>query len=218
MSEPVRIDDYLRPSESRLPIEFAEDIDFDPLAIHEIVEDVFGARRMSVTYGESNSGKTTLMLDLAFRMPSGLPWLGKRVEPSAVIYVAAESPNSVQAAQSSAHTVCALPKGKGITLCTGGTWCKSTRSRWSRPVSVRVASQRLPDQAQALNGLLRLVQRLKGLLQGSPRLLHTPARRLSRALPIPSILLQAHGRRRQVACQLAGRPGGWEKPRTRRAT
>jgi RecA-family ATPase len=36
------------------------------------------------------------MLDLALRMPTGLPWLGKRVEPSAVIYLAAESPNSVR--------------------------------------------------------------------------------------------------------------------------
>lgn len=55
-----------------VPIKFAEDIEFDPLAIHEIVKDVFGARRMSVTYGECNFGKTTLMLDLAFRMPSGV--------------------------------------------------------------------------------------------------------------------------------------------------
>ncbi len=79
-----------------LPIEWAEEIEFDPLGIQEIVEDVFGARRLSCTYGQSNSGKTTLMLDLALRMPAGLPWLGKRVEPGAVIWVAAESPNSVR--------------------------------------------------------------------------------------------------------------------------
>lgn len=79
-----------------LPLEWADDITFDPLGLEEIVEDVFGARRMSVTYGDSNAGKTTLMLDLAFRMPTGRTWLGKRVEPGAVIYVAAESPHSVR--------------------------------------------------------------------------------------------------------------------------
>ena len=82
--------------DERLPIEWASEIEFDPTGIQEIVEEVFGARRVSVTYGASNSGKTTLMLDLAFRMTAGLPWLGKRVEPGAVIWVAAESPNSVR--------------------------------------------------------------------------------------------------------------------------
>lgn len=94
MGEPVmRLEDYTQPT---LPIERADEIEFSETDLHEIVEDVFGARRMSVTYGESNSGKTTLMLDLALRMPTGREWLGKRVEPSAVIYIAAESPNSVR--------------------------------------------------------------------------------------------------------------------------
>ncbi len=77
------------------PLWWADGIVWDPLSTHEIVEDVFTAGAMSIVYGESNSGKTTLLLDLALRMPAGLPWLGKRVEPGAVIYVAAESPSSI---------------------------------------------------------------------------------------------------------------------------
>jgi hypothetical protein len=84
---------YQRPL---VPIEWANDIVFDAAGVREIVEDVLTAGGMSVVYGESNSGKTTLLLDLALRTPAGLPWLGKRVEAGAVIYVAAESPASVR--------------------------------------------------------------------------------------------------------------------------
>ena len=80
----------------KLPLVWAKDVVFDPHALPEIVEDVFIAGGMSVTYGETNSGKTTLMLDLALRMPTELPWLGKRVRRGAVVYVAAESPQSVR--------------------------------------------------------------------------------------------------------------------------
>lgn len=95
MIELARLEDYGGGGPS-IPLERADEIEFNPLDVHEIVEDMFGARRASVTYGDSGSGKTTLMLDLALRMPTGLPWLGKQVEPGAVIYLAAESPQSVR--------------------------------------------------------------------------------------------------------------------------
>lgn len=79
-----------------LPFRWAHQVIFDPTSAQEIVEDIFIAGGMSVTYGESNSGKTTLMADLAFRMPTGQPWLGKRTQRGGVVYVAAESPVSVE--------------------------------------------------------------------------------------------------------------------------
>lgn len=78
-----------------IPFKWASTITYDPQALREIVEDVLTAGGLSVVYGESNSGKTTIMLDLAFRMTGGQSWLGKRVPTGAVLYIAAEGPNSV---------------------------------------------------------------------------------------------------------------------------
>lgn len=44
----------------------------------------------SVTYGESGSGKSFLMLDIAFHIAAGRPWNGHKVKQGAVAYVAAE--------------------------------------------------------------------------------------------------------------------------------
>jgi putative DNA primase/helicase len=63
---------------------------YDPNDMREIVERTLTAGGMSVWYGEPNSGKTTLLLDLALRMPSGRPWLGRRVPRAAVIWIACE--------------------------------------------------------------------------------------------------------------------------------
>lgn len=79
-----------------IPFKWASEIDADLNDLKEIVEGVLTAGGMSVVYGESNSGKTTLILDLALRMPDGLPWLGKRLEPGAVIYVACEGSGSIK--------------------------------------------------------------------------------------------------------------------------
>jgi hypothetical protein len=79
-----------------IPFEWAFAIEDNVGELREIVEDCLTAGGASVVYGESNSGKTTLLLDLAFRMPDGLPWLGKRVEKGAVIYVACEGAGSVR--------------------------------------------------------------------------------------------------------------------------
>lgn len=45
---------------------------------------------MSVVFGESNCGKTFFVLDLSMHVAQGLAWRDRRVNQSAVIYVAAE--------------------------------------------------------------------------------------------------------------------------------
>jgi KaiC/GvpD/RAD55 family RecA-like ATPase len=45
---------------------------------------------MSVIYGESNSGKTFVALDMAFSVATGLPWNGKETKRGLIVYVAAE--------------------------------------------------------------------------------------------------------------------------------
>lgn len=55
-----------------------------------LVEDWLDQGAMSVLYGDSNSGKTFVMLDVAFHIASGRPWNGWGTKAGAVVYVAAE--------------------------------------------------------------------------------------------------------------------------------
>lgn len=60
-----------------------------------LVEDLLDQGVMSVLYGDSNSGKTFLALDLAHCVAMGRPWRGKRVRRGLVVYVAAEGGRSI---------------------------------------------------------------------------------------------------------------------------
>ena len=51
---------------------------------------------LGVSYGESGSGKTFVVLDRACHVAAGLLWRGMEVEQGVVIYIAAESPESVK--------------------------------------------------------------------------------------------------------------------------
>lgn len=62
----------------------------------ELVEGLLTADDGSVLYGDSNSGKTFLMIDIACAVARGVPWMGRRTEPGLVVYLAAESPASVR--------------------------------------------------------------------------------------------------------------------------
>lgn len=56
-----------------------------------LIEDLLDRQAMSVLYGESNSGKTFVMLDIAFAVASGRPWAeDQKTRQGAVVYVAAE--------------------------------------------------------------------------------------------------------------------------------
>lgn len=80
----------------QIPLLWANQIDANLSEIREIVEGVLTAGGMSMVFGDSNAGKTTLVLDLAFGMPEGLPWLGRRVEVGAVVYIACEGSASIK--------------------------------------------------------------------------------------------------------------------------
>ena len=61
-----------------------------------VIEGLIGGHGTTVVYGQSGSGKTFVMLDMAYRVSLGLPWCGRRTTQGVVIYVAAESPYSVR--------------------------------------------------------------------------------------------------------------------------
>lgn len=61
----------------------------------QLVEGTLTVGGMSVWYGASNSGKTYLALHLCVCVTRGDPYLGKRVEQGAVIYIAGEGSMSI---------------------------------------------------------------------------------------------------------------------------
>jgi len=62
----------------------------------ELIEGLLTAEDGSVLYGDSNSGKTFLTIDMAIAVARGVPWMNRRTEQGLVIYLAAESPTSVR--------------------------------------------------------------------------------------------------------------------------
>lgn len=79
-----------------LPLVFAETITADSIKLAQLVEDVLTEGGLSVVYGESNSGKSFLVADMACSVGSGKPWLTKRTVQGAVVYVAGEGAESIK--------------------------------------------------------------------------------------------------------------------------
>lgn len=79
-----------------LGIVFAEGLGTAYQAPDELVEGLLTVGDGSMLYGDSNSGKTFLAIDLACAVARGVDWHGRRVEQGLVMYVASESPGSVR--------------------------------------------------------------------------------------------------------------------------
>lgn len=63
----------------------------------ELIEGFLSLGGGSVMYGDSNTGKTFLAIDMAAAISRGAPWMGMRTQIGMVLYLAAESPASVRA-------------------------------------------------------------------------------------------------------------------------
>lgn len=85
-SPPVRRLDYVLASD--LP-------DVDEAFDDELVEGVLGRASMAVIYGDSNSGKTFLGVELGACISQAQEWLGKRTAGGLVVYLATEAAASV---------------------------------------------------------------------------------------------------------------------------
>lgn len=62
----------------------------------ELLQGILTTGATSVLYGDSNCGKTFLAIDIACAISRGSLWMNRRTESGLVIYIAAESPGSVQ--------------------------------------------------------------------------------------------------------------------------
>ena len=94
-----------------LSVAFADELPSTFTPPDELVQGLLTAGDGSVLYGDSNSGKTFFVIDLAAAVARGVHWLGRQTEPGLVVYLAAESPASVrsrlQAYQK--HHACRVP-------------------------------------------------------------------------------------------------------------
>jgi hypothetical protein len=55
-----------------------------------LIKGFLDQQTLSVLYGESNTGKTFLAMDIAFHVAAGLPWGGMKTTQMPVLYIAAE--------------------------------------------------------------------------------------------------------------------------------
>lgn len=62
----------------------------------ELIEGTLGRGAMAVLYGDSNSGKTFAAIDIGAAVCRGVDWLGRPTDSGLVVYLATESPASVQ--------------------------------------------------------------------------------------------------------------------------
>lgn len=79
-----------------LSVAFADELPESFTPPDELVEGVLTAGDGSVLYGDSNSGKTFFVIDMAAAVARGVQWMGRNTEPGLVVYLAAESPASVR--------------------------------------------------------------------------------------------------------------------------
>jgi len=78
-----------------LSVSFGDDLgEFTPP--DELVQGLLTTHGASMVYGDSNSGKTFCVVDLCCAVARGVDWMGRRTEPGLVVYLAAESPESVR--------------------------------------------------------------------------------------------------------------------------
>ena len=79
-----------------LSVAFADELPDAFTPPDELVEGILTAGDGSVLYGDSNSGKTFFVIDLACAVARGVQWMGRNTEPGLVVYLAVESPASVR--------------------------------------------------------------------------------------------------------------------------
>jgi len=78
-----------------LDVAFADELPDAVAAPDELVQGVLTIGASSVLYGDSNSGKTFFVIDMAAAIARGVSWMDRQTEPGLVVYLAAESPASV---------------------------------------------------------------------------------------------------------------------------
>jgi AAA domain len=89
--------DEERPGTRQLDYVMADSLsDDDDQFDDELIEGTLGRGAMGVLYGDSNSGKTFCAIDMGAAVAMGSDWLGRPTDRGLVVYLATESPASVE--------------------------------------------------------------------------------------------------------------------------
>lgn len=84
------------PNSYPFSVVLAEELPDSYSPIDELVQGVLAAGECTVLFGDSNSGKTFFVIDMAAAIARGAEWMGRKTEQGLVVYLAAESPASVR--------------------------------------------------------------------------------------------------------------------------
>jgi len=79
-----------------LQLKFGSEVKGSYTPVHELVQGLLTDDGISCFYGDSNSGKTFAAIDLAASIARGIDWMGRKTQAGIVLYLAAESPKSVE--------------------------------------------------------------------------------------------------------------------------
>lgn len=79
-----------------LRIKYAHTLQSTRAHISELLENLLTSNGLSAICGASNVGKTALVIDLASAVACGTKWMNRQTQQGLVLYIAAESPTSVE--------------------------------------------------------------------------------------------------------------------------
>lgn len=80
---------------THFPLLYATDITVSDTTV-DFVEGLLCEGALAVVYGDSNVGKTFLVLDVAMHVALGIPWRGREVDQGAVVYCALEGVSGIR--------------------------------------------------------------------------------------------------------------------------
>jgi len=80
----------------KLKVVFGDELGTEYEAPDELIEGLLVMGSLTVTYGDSNSGKTFWALAMAAHIAMGRDFFGRKVDPGLVVYLASEAPGSIR--------------------------------------------------------------------------------------------------------------------------
>ena len=81
---------------TKLKAVFGNELGTEYEAPDELIEGLLVMGSLTVTYGDSNSGKTFWALAMAAHIAMGREFCGRKVDPGLVVYLASEAPGSIR--------------------------------------------------------------------------------------------------------------------------
>lgn len=81
---------------TKLKAVFGDELSTEYEAPDELIEGLLVMGSLTVTYGDSNSGKTFWALAMAAHIAMGRDFCGRKVDPGLVVYLASEAPGSIR--------------------------------------------------------------------------------------------------------------------------